>query len=302
MGGSLGVTIAALVAAGGVIAFAATPVEKRPEESAAAPARHCSRVQPTAARQPAGVAPSRRLWVGDMEEGTLSDWWSPGGGSGSAPGGGEFDSGGGRARASRREAHSGTWAAKLVLPSGRGGARLFRWGELQIHRDAVMSVWLRVPRRYRLTADPATGRYWNVFQIKSRSTSGANDALWFLNLASRSGRRPRLQLIWWHRTLEGPRPGRSGFRRFKQRVADVPLDRWFRLTARLLQSSQFDGMLCVWQGARLIFAKSHIRTSYENCSFNSWCAVNEWSVNNYSDGLAPAPAVLYVDDARMSSR
>ena len=38
----------------------------------------------------------------------------------------------------------------------------------------------------------------------------------------------RLQLIWWHRTLEGPRPGRSGFRRFTQRVADVPVDRWFR--------------------------------------------------------------------------
>jgi hypothetical protein len=297
MSWSFGVTIAVLVAAGGVILFATTPAGKGPEEWAAPQARQCSRVPPTGARQPVGFERSRRLWVGDMEEGTLSDWASPGGGSGSAPGGGEFDSGGGRARASRREAHSGTWAARLVLPDGRGGTRLFRWGELQLHRDAVVSVWLRVPRRYRMTGDVATGRYWNVFQIKSRSTSGANDPLWFLDLASRSGRRLRLQLVWWHRTLEGPRPGRSGFRRFKQRVTDVPVGRWFRLTARLLQSSQFDGMLCVWQGARLIFAKSHIRTSYENCTHNSWCAANEWSVNNYSDGLSPAPAVLYVDDA-----
>jgi hypothetical protein len=300
MSRSFGVTIAMLVAAGGALLLATTPAE-RAEEPAAAPKQDCSGLPPTAARQPVGVARPTQVWAGDVEEGTLGDWWSPGGGSESAPGGGEFDSGGGYGRASRREAHSGTWAARLVLPGGRGGARLFRWGELQVHRDAVMSVWLRVPRRYRLTADAATGRYWNVFQVKSRSTSGANDPLWFLNVASRSGGRLRLQLVWWHRTLEGPRPGRSGFRRFRQSVADVPVGRWFRLTARLVQSNGFDGMLCVWQGARLIFAKSHIRTSFENCSHNDWCAVNEWSVNNYSDGLSPAPAVLYVDDARVAA-
>ena len=49
---------------------------------------------------------------------------------------------------------------------------MFRWGELHVHRDVVMSAWIRLPRRYRLTADKATGRYWNVFQIKSRSTLG----------------------------------------------------------------------------------------------------------------------------------
>jgi hypothetical protein len=301
MSRSFGVTVAALLAAGGALVFATTPAEKRAEQWAPPPKRHCTRVPPTAARRPVDVARPTRMWAGDMEEGTLSDWWSPGAAQGSGPGGGEFNSDGGHARASRREAHSGTWAARLVLPDGRGGARLFRWGELYAHRDAVVSVWLRVPRRYRLTGGAATGRYWNVFQIKSRSTSGANDPLWFLNLASRSGRRLRLQLIWWHRGLEGPRPGRSGFRRFRQRVADVPVGRWFRLTARLLQSSQFDGMLCVWQGATLIFAKSHIRTSFTNCSLNSWCAVNEWSVNNYSDRLSPAPAVLYVDDARVAA-
>jgi hypothetical protein len=55
----------------------------------------------------------------------------------------------------------------------------------------------------------------------------------------------------------------------------------------------------VWQSGRLIFDLENVRTSYENCAYNGWCAANEWAVNDYSDGLAPAPAVIHVDDARI---
>jgi hypothetical protein len=40
-----------------------------------------------------------------------------------------------------------------------------------------------------------------------------------------------------------------------------------------------------------------VRTSYRNCTYNAWCADTGWSVNKYSDGLTPAPAVVYADDA-----
>lgn len=232
-----------------------------------------------------------------MEEGALTDWTYPQPGRSGKDGGGVFNSGSGRAHASRSHARSGAWSAKLVLPRGSGGTRLFRWRELRENRHAAVRVWLFVPRAYRPTADARTGRFWNVLQFKSRSTTGDNDPLWFLHMARPSRGRLRLELIWWHRTLEGPRQGQSGFRRLRQRRARVPVGRWFELTAELRQSNGFDGRLCVWQDDRLLFALDGIRTSFINCAYNAWCASNEWSVNNYSDGLSPAPAAIYADDA-----
>ncbi|HEX5910067.1 MAG TPA: hypothetical protein VFY44_06200, partial [Thermoleophilaceae bacterium] len=31
------------------------------------------------------------------------------------------------------------------------------------------------------------------------------------------------------------------------------------------------------------------------------CTANEWSVNNYSAGVSPAPTVIYADDARIDA-
>jgi hypothetical protein len=291
----------AVAIAGAAFGFTTCTRQAVDDRRAQSSTRGCPDVPPTARHlRPHDVRP-RRLWTGDMEEGTLSDWSAPGPASEGQAGGGEFNSGSGDAWAGRGHARSGEWAAKLVLSTGRGGTRLFRWRELRAHRDVVVSVWLKLPRRVRLTADRATGRFWNVFQFKSRATSGANDPLWFLNLATPTRRRPRLQLIWWHRTLEGPGRGQRGFRRFTQAVAGVPIGRWFQVTARLRQSSDFDGSLCIWQGSRRLFGKPRVRTSFPNCTYNAWCAANEWSVNHYSDGMSSHPSVLYVDDARVAA-
>ena len=73
------------------------------------------------------------------------------------------------------------------------------------------------------------------------------------------------------------------------------------MTAQLKQSSDFDGLLCIWQNARLLFARPGVRTSFVNGAYNAWHASNEWSVNNYSDGLHPSPSVIYADDARIAA-
>ncbi len=44
-----------------------------------------------------------------------------------------------------------------------------------------------------------------------------------------------------------------------------------------------------------------VRTAFPNCRFNAWCTANEWSVNNYSAGVSPAPTVIYADDARIDA-
>jgi len=233
------------------------------------------------------------LWSAGMEDGSLSAWSLP---SPDGFGGGMFNSGGGFAAASRMQHHSGAYSARLRLPSGKGGTRLFRWRELRRHREVAVSVWLYFPVHYRVV-----GGYFNVFQFKSRSPSGAVDPIWYLDVVNPGPRRMRLDLLWWHRRLEGPWPRHSGFRRFGQSVADVPVGRWFKIKATLRQSSRFGGALVIWQDQQRLFEMTGVRTSYANCAFNAWCTSNEWSVNNYSDGLRPAPSVLYADDAAISS-
>jgi hypothetical protein len=286
----LAAAVMLLIAAAALLA--ATRPADRPRPRSAATPRTC----PPA---PAAEAPPGRVvWQADMEEGALDDWRRPADGE---AGGGVFHSGSGWAIASRGHARTGAWSAKLTLADGEGGARLFRWSELRDHRNAAIRVWLYIPKSYRPSADARNGRFWNVLQFKSRSARGANDPLWFVNFATDRSGRLRLQLIWWHRTLEGPWRGDSGFLRIGQRRASVPVGRWFRLAAELRQSNGFDGRLCVWQGTRRLFALGGIRTSYRNCAHNAWCALNEWSVNNYSDGLRPAPTRVYADDARVDA-
>jgi len=48
-----------------------------------------------------------------------------------------------------------------------------------------------------------------------------------------------------------------------------------------------------------LFDIPNVRTSYANCAYNAWCTSNEWAINNYSDGVAETPTVIYADDARL---
>jgi hypothetical protein len=237
------------------------------------------------------------LWAAGMEEGSLASWYAPETEPVRDFGGGVFDSDGGLSIATTERAHTGAWSAKLVLSTGAGGARLFRWRELRAERDTTQRVWLFIPRSYRLTADPASGRFWDIVQFKSISADGRhNDPLWFLNLRSRRGKLLP-ELVWWHNTLEGPRENQWGYRTFLLRSARVPVGRWFQLTSRIRQSSEFDGIVQFWIDRQKLFDFRNVRTSHRNCRSNTWCAETHWSVNNYSDGLYPAPAVVYADDA-----
>ncbi|HEX2231976.1 MAG TPA: hypothetical protein VHG69_01280, partial [Thermoleophilaceae bacterium] len=256
--------------------------------------------RPTA---PSGPAPTgaTTLWRAGMEGGSLSEWYYPETGPGGNFGGGEYNSGGGESAASAEQAHSGSRSAKATIPGTGGGTRLFRWREARQNRDLFFESWFFIPVSYRLTADPSNGRFWDIFQFKSRSTTGAIDPIWYLDLKNRSDGQLSPTLLWWHRTLEGPLRGQLGMRRFHP-PGDVvfPVGRWVNVTARLRQSRDFDGVLQFWIDGRLVFDMHHVRTSHSNCNFNSWCAANEWSVNNYSDGIDPGPASVYIDDARIS--
>jgi hypothetical protein len=258
---------------------------------------------------PAGAVTT--VWTADMETGStdgFAEWRADGGG-------GEYDSGDGNSFSSSAVAHTGTRSVGLVVTAPLAGTRMFRWQEMREHRTTTTTLWYRLNADYVLTGDPlTTGRFANTFQVKSRSLAGDNDPIWYLDY--RGGSSATFDLIWWCGstrpcTLTGPHSDEDGFRRYVQGVSGCdtgdcsvqpvpsPLT-WFELTMEIKQSNAFDGYIRFWQNGVKIFDLENVRTSYENCDYNAWCAANEWSVNLYSDGLFPYPARAYVDDVSTS--
>jgi hypothetical protein len=240
------------------------------------------------------------LWSGGMESGSASDWTRNGGG-------GIYNSGSYTYGATTERARSGSWSLKATINTsgGTSGVRAFRWAEARAHRAAYYSVWLYIPTNYDLTHDPSSGQFWNVFQFKSRSADGSrNDPVWAF-YAQEDGGGLFLNAGWgWGGTpLAGPRAGDnvSGKWYSPRTKVYLPVGRWVHLEAYLNQSKDFDGALKFWQDGTLLFDFSGIRTSFNNCNYNTWCGANEWSANLYSDGLAPNPETAYFDDAAIAT-
>ena len=135
------------------------------------------------------------------------------------------------------------------------------------------------------------------FKSSNRKRS-QNDPIWMANVRNTRTGDIMPELVWWHRSLEGPHEGMSGYRGFLANMT-LPVGRWFQLTARVRQSADFDGAFQLWLDGRLLFDMDDVRTGHRDCTYNAWCTDQGWSVNSYSDGLSPTPSVIYVDDVRI---
>ena len=238
------------------------------------------------------------LWSAGMESGTLDEWREDGGG-------GLANSGSFEATVSTMVAHDGARSlrARIYTPSApSSGVRAFRWAEGRANRSLYYSVWVYFPAQLRVTTQ---GDFANLIQFKSRSANGSrNDPVWafYGTPDGNGGMYLRAGWGWGGTPLAGPRPGNGvGGKWFEPtRRVSLPVGRWTHLEAYLSESKDFDGRLTLWQDGVQVLDLSGIRTSYPNCSYNSWCASNEWSVNLYSDGLSPNPATMYLDSAAIS--
>jgi len=215
------------------------------------------------------------IWQAGMENGDLSEWAEPGG---SNYGGGEFNSSGGDSWASQDVARGGGWSAKMVLSNGSGGTRLFRWREPGQNPEAFYSAWFYFPTRY----EPDS--WWNIFQFKSKVSESKNDPFWLLKVQNRGNGSMYVALGDWINN-----------RSYEQDVVDLPIGSWVHIECYLRQSDSMDGRLTCWQDGQLLWDLDGITTHYPGAS-------NQWSVNNYSSGVAPAPTIIYVDDASISVR
>ena len=103
-----------------------------------------------------------------------------------------------------------------------------------------------------------------------------------------------LTLHWWDGlAIEGPHAGETGGKRYTQSVKDIPVGQWTYIEAYLKQAADFTGEVTIWQDSELVFDQRNVKTKYPSGD-------NQWSVNNYSDGLMPNPATIYIDDASIA--
>jgi Polysaccharide lyase/CARDB len=234
----------------------------------------------------AAAARQRVIWSADMETGNLSQWTRNG------TRGGSFDSGDCLRPSngvSTEVAHSGRYSMKMTinLAQGESGCRQFRHQESRSGETLYYGAWYYLPSYVRAE------NYWNIFQFKSE-TSSQNDPFWALDLMPRRSGQLQLRLRW-KGTVVGPteRDTSTGTKTFDQRAANVPVGRWFHVEVFLKQASEFNGRLTVWQDGKRLYDMNGVKTKYPGGD-------ERWSVNNYSDGLRPSVATLFVDDATVS--
>jgi hypothetical protein len=236
-----------------------------------------------AAGDPAGV-----VWSADMETGDLSQWTRDG------THGGSYDSGAclrPPSGVSTEAAHSGNFAMKMTVDLGIGdaGCRQFRHEESLTGETFYYGAWFYLP------AYVAAVDYWNVFQFKSE-TATLNDPFWILDLMPRSDGALHLRLRW-KGAVVGPFSGdtTTGTKNYDQTKLTVPVGRWFHIEAYLKQAADFSGRLTIWQDGVQLYDMVDVKTKYAGGD-------ERWSVNNYSNGLLPTLATLYVDDATVATR
>ena len=230
---------------------------------------HVGTISPSKANSDSGLPV---LWSASMENGTLSEWATAGCG-------GEYNNGIANAEASQEQVHSGAWGAKLTITtpgSSPSGARLFRWCEAQQHPALYYRVWLYFPQHHTVQ------NWWNVFQWKSKVSAQENDPFFILNVGNRHDGTMYFYLYDWQQR-----------RSHSQSVGNIAVGQWTQIEAFYQCSADATGHVTIWQDGILLFDVAHVKTRYTNGD----C---EWSVNNYSDALIPADAIVYLDDAAIS--
>jgi hypothetical protein len=226
------------------------------------------------------------LWSAGHESDNTSEWTSNGGG-------GLFNSGNYAVDTSNGAAHTGLYSLKTEIYTAGGGdsgVRAFRWAESRSNRSLYYSAWFFIP------VEPDINGWNQIFQWKSRKP-GRNDPFWYIEVIRRSNGTLGPKLTWWNGlSIEGPHPGQHGGRSYAS-SAIIPVGEWFHLEGYIRQSNAFDGRVTFWLNGTQIFDQTNVKTGYADCTYNSWCVHQQWSVNNYGNNIVPSPYVMYIDDA-----
>ena len=90
-------------------------------------------------------------------------------------------------------------------------------------------------------------------------------------------------------------PGRAPWasrKGYEQIRANVPVGQWTNITAFYRRSLTDTGQITIWQDGAKLFDLNQVQTAIADAVM--------WSVDNYTNGISPSDATIYVDDAVIS--
>jgi hypothetical protein len=240
-----------------------------------------------------GTAPPAMLWSAGMEKGDLSEWFFPSAGPTGNYGGDIENSGTASAAASTDVAHTGNFSAKLTITTPStpdSGTRLFRWAEPRANPDLYYRVWYYFPQVNTPDGSPA---FWNVMQWKSAhlvNGQQVSDPFYVVDVGETTESGQPVMFF----TLCPPNGGTCYQQ--SQPYTFIPVRHWVEMEAHYVCAGTASGHVTIWQNGSPtpLFDVPNVQTRYPDgdCS---------WSVNNYSNGLHPATATIYIDDAAICS-
>lgn len=216
------------------------------------------------------------IWSAGHETGDLSEWESHGGfvRQGSS----------GMFRLVSPHAHSGQYSVALSIDTlaptetGAHAAYLFFWEQLP-GDTYYYSAWYYIPSEIKLDS------WWNIWQWKS--TNGGNSdyskPMFSLGVETRDDK-DFLTLNY--------RPDTPEKIVFKQSMMIVK-DQWFQIEAKYVKS-ETEGQVIIWQDGVKIFEEEGLPTVLGDQTVY-------WSVNHYAESISPHPAIIYIDDAIIST-
>jgi hypothetical protein len=211
------------------------------------------------------------LWWTDHETGDLADWTR-----GGAAMGASYEIAGGTIGVETGHTRSGHFALVSTTPATPPAAAMTAG---QVTRksdkppDGYYGAWFYVPAFARATT------YWVFFSFHS----GADVVLWDVKLAPTGAGALTLQLF--HHDTGDVTPLRD--------VA-VPLGSWFQVQAYYRATGDADDALRIWLDDALVFEVDGPDAA--------GAAGVGWILGSITDGLAPGPVALSIDDAFIATR
>jgi hypothetical protein len=168
--------------------------------------------------------------------------------------------------------------------TGDQATRDFRWGVPHLSglpQNAYYSAWFYFPRVWRPSL------FWNVFQWKTKVDSGEVLPALVLNVGCCRSR--SMYLYLWDSIAH---------RKLRISPVALPARRWVHIEAFLRSAPDRSGAVTFWQDARKIMSTVGVRTQLPSQRPDA----RQWSVDNYTNGISPPDATIYVDDAAIGSK
>jgi hypothetical protein len=213
------------------------------------------------------------LWWSDHETGDLADWSRGGTDLGATY------AQGGEVAVTADQARSGTHALRstVTAPAANGQSAAQIWRSGLDAPAAYYGAWFLLPA----TAQPTS--FWVFFSLRARTAPNGDVPLWDVKLA---GAQPELQLLQHDTGDVAPLAH-----------VPVPVGRWFHVEAFYVPAADASGRLQLWLDGTPIYDLSGPTAPADAAT-----APVTWTLGTITDGLTPAPATLFVDDAYVSRR